>query len=242
MNKLEALWNYQQAEIELENLEQSLKNTETRKKLLHQQKIFQNNQQHLKMLEQKSVLFNNEILDVTTQIDFIKKNMSQKTAEIEEIADYDLDDLFLEDVQELVKECEETRSAIDQNKKRLTEIISQLEKADGDAKDTLIKMSKAKKSFDKLKVEHTKELNGVKEELEQLKNKVLKAAAETDQQLLDKYKRIKQHRPNPIAHFKNKRCQGCNMELPSGMLQNIRDKEKITTCENCGRILYNIDE
>lgn len=242
MDKLEALWIYQQAEIELETLERSLKNTEVRKKLLHQQKVFQNNQQHLKMLEQETVLFNNKILDVSTQIDFIKKNMAQKSDEIEEIADYDLEDLFLEDVQELVKECEETRNAVEQNKKRLLEVISQLEKADSDAKETLMKMSKAKKAFDKLKIEHTKELSGGKEDLERLKNNVIEAAKDTDPALLEKYKKIKQHRPNPIAHFKNKRCQGCNMELPSGMLQSIRDKEKITICENCGRILYNIDE
>lgn len=242
MDKLEALWTYQQAEIELETLERSLKNTEVRKRLLHQQKVFQNNQQHLKMLEQETVIANHKIIDVSSQIESIKKNMAQKEMEIEEIADYDLEDLFLEDVQELVKECEDTRNSIEQNKKRLTELITQLDKADADAKDTLIKMSKAKKAFDKLKIEHTKELSGGKDDLERLKSKVLQAAEKADPDLLKQYRKIKQHRPNPIAYFKNKRCQGCNMELPSGMLQSIRDKEKITICENCGRILYNIDE
>ncbi len=242
MDKLQALWEYQEAESELGQLEQSLKNTETRKKLIRQQQLFQNNQQHLKQLEQESVLANNKMVEISVQVDALKKQMEQKDDEITEIKDYEVDDLFLEDIQEIIKECEGIKNAIELNKRKIVEIMHNLEKSETDIKETLVKMSNAKKAFDQLKAAHAKELEAGKGDLEKLKANVAKAAKQVDPALMEQYKKIKQHRPNPVAYFKNKRCQGCNMELPSGMLQAIKDKDKITLCENCGRILYAVDE
>jgi len=228
--------------MELANLENSLKNTETRKKLIRQQQVFQNNQKRLKQLENESVLANNKILEISSQADALKKQMEQKDSEIAEITDYELEDLFLEDVQEIVKECENIRSAIELNKRKLVEIMHKLEKSETDIKETLVKMSNAKKAFDQLKAAHAKELEAGKGDLDKLKANVAKAAKNVDAELMEQYKKIKQHRPNPVAYFKNKRCQGCNMELPSSMLQSLRDRDKITVCENCGRILYAVEE
>jgi predicted nucleic acid-binding Zn-ribbon protein len=242
LDRLQALWEYQAAENELEQMEKSLKNTETRKRLVRQQQLFQNNQQHLKQLEQESVLANNKMAEISAQADALKKQMEQKDSEIGEIADYELDDLFLEDVQELVKECESIKSAVETNKHKLVEIMHNLEKSETDIKETLVKMSNAKKAFDQLKVAHAKELAAGRDDLEKLHLNVAKAAKNVDTGLMEEYKRIKQHRPNPVAYFKNKRCQGCNMELPSSQLQDLRSRDKITLGENCGRMLYAVDE
>ncbi len=242
MDKLKALWDYQTAENELEQLEQSLKNTETRKRLIHQQKLFQNNQVHLKKLEQESVLAQNRMMEISAQTDALKKQMEQKDAEILETEGYELDDLFLEDVQELVKECENIKSAVEMNKRKLVDIMHQLEKSETEIKETLVKMSNAKKNFDQLKAMHAKELDAGKDDLEKLRANVAKAGKNVSSDLMEEYKRIKQHRPHPVAYFKNKRCQGCNMELPSSQLQELKAGDKIILCENCGRILFAVEE
>lgn len=242
MDKFEALWNYQEAEAALEKMEESLKNTEIRKRLIRQQQVFQNNRQHLEKLEQEAVITNHKILEISAQVEVIKKQVSQKDTEIAEITEHEVEDLFLEDVQEFVKECEEMKSAIESNRRKLNDIISLLEKSENDAKETIVKMSHAKKVFDQLKTAHSKELDAGRGDLERLKSDITEAATAVEPALLEQYKRIKQHRSNPVAYFKDKRCQGCNMELPSGMLQSLRDKEKVTVCENCGRILYVIDD
>lgn len=238
LDRLKALWEYQAAEAELEQMERSLKNTETRKKLIRQQQLFQNNQQHLKQLEQESVIANNKMMEISAQADALKKQMEQKDAEISESAEYDLEDLFLEDVREIIKECEGIKSAIEMNKRKLVDIMHKLEKSETDIKETLVKMSHAKKAFDQLKAAHSLELEAGKGDLEKVRANVAKAAKSVDKELMEKYKEIKQHRPNPVAYFKNKRCQGCNMELPSGVLQDMKAGDKIVLCENCGRILY----
>jgi len=41
-----------------------------------------------------------------------------------------------------------------------------------------------------------------------------------------------------LAAVKNHSCQGCFMNLPPQMINEIKMKEKIVTCESCARILY----
>lgn len=242
MSNLKALWDYQGAEIQLENYEKALRNTETRKKLVQQQQIFQNNQHKLKQLEQESVLLQNKLAEAAGQVEILKKQMKSKKEEIAEIADYDLEDLFLEDVREMIKECENIKSAIELNKRKVVEVMHRLEKSEGEIKETLVKMSNAKKLFDQLKEAHAKELDAGKGDLEKLRADVAKAAKNVDAALMEKYKQIKQHRPNPIAKLVGDRCEGCKMQLPSGVLQSLKTEGNIALCENCGRILYVIEE
>ncbi len=241
MNRLQTLWDFQTVDMELEQMENSIKNTEIRKKLIQQQQVFQNNQAILKKLEQESEVMQSQLAGFCTQSETQKKQMSQKNEEIMEIADYDLEDLFIEDVRELVKECEGIKGNIEQNKRKLVEVVHRLEKSETEIKETLMKMSYAKKAFDQLKEEYGKELEAGKDDLERLREKVANAAKSVESDLMEQYKKVKQHRQNPVAHLKNKRCQGCNMELPSGTLQQVKAQEKIILCENCGRILYEID-
>lgn len=237
MTQLEALWVYQTAEIELEDLERSLKNTETRKRLVLQQEVFKKNQKHLKKIEQESMLTQNTLVGITAQIDRLKEQIREKNVEIDEIRESDLEDLFLEDIHEMTKECESIQNAIEISKQQLTDIMHELEEAKTDIEDTLVKMSRAKKSFDQLKAQHAKELEAGKGDLAQRRQVVKQAAQKVPRDLLEKYRRIKQHRVNPVAYLKNKRCQGCNMEVPSGVLQDLQMQDKIVVCENCGRIL-----
>jgi len=240
--ELKALYAYQTAEQELEALEQALKNTDTRKKLVRQQQLFQNNKQHLQQLEQEAFLAQSKLSEVSTQLETLKKQMAQKEAEVSEIAGEDVGDLFLEDVRESVKESEDIRSAIELNKRKVVDIMHGLEAAETDIKETLKKMSQAKKNFDQLKAAHEGELEAGRGDLEKLRANVVKAAQGIDAALMAEYKKIKQQRPNPIAYFKNGRCQGCNMELPSSVAQAIKTGNKVVACENCGRILYIVEE
>lgn len=237
MTQLEALWMYQSAEIELEGLERSLKNTETRKRLVLQQEVFKKNQKHLKKIEQESMLTQNTLVGITAQIDKLKEQIREKSVEIDEIRESDLEDLFLEDIHEMTKECEGIQNAIEVSKQQLMEIMHELEEAKADIEETLVKMSRAKKSFDQLKLQHAKELEAGKGDLAKRRQVVKKAAQNVPRDLLEKYKRIKQHRANPVAYLKDRRCQGCNMEVPSGVLQDLQMQDRIVVCENCGRIL-----
>lgn len=242
MKQLIALWSYQAAEIELEDLERSLKNTDTRKRLVRQQQLFKKNQTHLRQIEQELVLTQNALGEITAHVDSLRRQMREKQEEIQEIEGYDLDDLFSDDVHELTKECEAIRGALEASKGKLSAIMKKLISSETDITETLVKMSRAKKSFDELKLLHSQELAAGKGDLELKQQQVHAAARNVPADLLNQYRKIKQHRANPVAHLVNKRCQGCNMEVPSGVLQEIRNGDHVVVCENCGRILLSVDE
>lgn len=237
MEELKALLVYQEAENDLEELERSLKNTDTRKRLVRQQEVFKANQTHLRHIEQESMLTQNALVEITAQVEYLRAEMEEKAIEIREIDESDLEDLFLEDVQEMVKECEAIRSSLETNKRKLVDIMRQLESSQQDAQKTLMRMSRAKKSFDELKEQHSRELEAGRGDLERRKHVVSAAARKVPEDLLRQYREIKQHRSNPVVYLKERRCQGCNMEVPSGVLQELRNGDHVVVCENCGRIL-----
>lgn len=242
MKELKALWAYQAAENDLDEYEKVLKNTATRKKLVRQKEVFEKNQAHLRRLEQGSVLQQNALVEITGQIDSLRKQMVDKDAEIREIEGYDLEDLFPEDVHEMMRECESIRTALDASRRKVVDIMRQLEETQNDAQETLVRMSRAKKAFDQLKDMCNKEMESCRGDLDKRRRIVSAAAKNVPAELLTQYRSIKQHRPNPVVYLKDKRCQGCNMEVPSSALQEIRSTDHIVVCENCGRILMTFEE
>jgi predicted nucleic acid-binding Zn-ribbon protein len=238
LNKLEALWTYQNAEIELEEFENVLRNTETRKKLLQHQKYLQVKQQFIKNLENEITVSQNKIGEIASHIESLAAQMQQKSQELVEMADYDLEDLFIEDVRESIKESESIKGALEQNKRKIVEIKKKLEKASEEIMQTLRNMSAVKKEFDRLKELHNEEIEKGSEEIGRLKEKLEKAAKKVDPDLMEKYKKIKQRRPNPIARLNDDRCGGCSMQLPSSVIGRLKASGSIVECDSCGRIIY----
>lgn len=238
MNKLEALWAYQNAEIELEEFENVLRNTETRKKLLKHQKYLQVKQQYIKNLEKEITVSQNKIGEIATQIETLAGQMQQKSQEHSEMEDYDLEDLFIEDVRESIKESESIKSALEQNKRKIVDIKKKLEKAGEEIMLTLRNMSAVKKEFDRLKKLHNEEIEKGSGEVSSLKAQLEKAAKKVDPDLMEKYKKIKQRRPNPVARLNDDRCGGCNMQLPSSVIGRLKASGSIVECDSCGRIIY----
>ena len=138
----------------------------------------------------------------------------------------------------MIQECETLKSSVELNKRKIVDIMHQLEKSETEIKETLVKMSNVKKQFDLLKEEHAKEMAAGKDDLDKLRANVARAMKGIDPALLERYKAIKQHRPNPMAKLVGDRCEGCKMQLPSGVLQSLKVEGNIVECENCGRILY----
>jgi len=238
LNKLEALWTYQNAEIELEEFENVLKNTETRKKLLQHQKYLQVKQQFIKNLENEIAISQNRISEIASQIEALATQMKQKSQELAEMADYDLEDLFIEDVRESIKESENIKSALEQNKRKIVEIKKKLEKAGEEIMQTLRNMSTVKKEFDRLKELHNEEIEKGSDQVGKLKTQLDQAAKKVETDLMEKYKKIKQRRPNPVARLNDDRCGGCNMQLPSSVIGRLKVSGSIVECDSCGRIIY----
>ena len=84
--------------------------------------------------------------------------------------------------------------------------------------------------------EKTKELETKRAKLVEERDAVVPLVA---QEQLRLYEAIAQKKGGvPLSPVKGEFCAMCHMRIRPQMLNEIRDKSKLITCENCGRILY----
>lgn len=63
--------------------------------------------------------------------------------------------------------------------------------------------------------------------------------AAVDESALNRYERIMKTRgDNVIVGIEHGVCGGCHMKIPAQVIVHCRAQQELTTCTNCGRILY----
>ena len=228
MNKLDALWQYQQAELEADKLENKLKSTPARQKL---NKLFN-------FLKEQQ----NAIAGIQKTLDSRQQAVDKLQAQIDELAHkYELElgefKIMLNDDECTAEEMTESRRNVERimkkaeaAKRELYDAIAQIEKSAAEYK--------AKKEYDAARSECEQEAAAAKPDIDKAKAAADEAAKAVDAELLARYKRIKGRYAVPMAKVENNQCSGCNMSLPTSTVKRVATGEGIVECENCGRILY----
>lgn len=76
-------------------------------------------------------------------------------------------------------------------------------------------------------------------ELDEVRGSVEEARAGVPPLFLAGYDRqAKSVRFPVVAAIRDRKCQGCHLRVSGEVETEVRDKEKITTCDSCGRIVY----
>lgn len=238
MSILQQLWEYQRAEIELEDFESKLKSTATRHRLLKIQRYLQEQQSLLVSMENEMLIKQNEVSEVSSSCENLIRQLEDKKKILNMINEKGMQDLTVNDIKDLVKDYETLYDAINKQKKSLQNIQQQVEKSDNDLKMIINKVTKAKKEFADLKEEHAKELEAGSPELDRLRKALEENSKNINPKLMERYNKVKKNKKDPIALVIDGKCAGCNMQLPSGDLISYARSDKIFECENCGRILY----
>jgi uncharacterized protein len=79
----------------------------------------------------------------------------------------------------------------------------------------------------------------LKAELEAISAEVAEAREPVEQAALRLYDRLASSLALPICvPLREQRCTGCHLKVSTGVAQEVQRAEKITSCDNCGRILY----
>lgn len=81
-----------------------------------------------------------------------------------------------------------------------------------------------------------------KEKIEVLRKENKKIKELVNEDILNEYLKILETKKVAIARVEKDVCKGCNMVLSSGFLDEVKKQKKLYKCENCGRILYYIEE
>lgn len=83
---------------------------------------------------------------------------------------------------------------------------------------------------------------GVKKRLDDLNAERSSLASPIDPDALDLYTRIFNKKGDAaIVPMENATCGGCHMKVVVGVIQSLKQSEKLTQCESCGRILYLVE-
>ncbi len=238
MDKLALLYEYQQADAELEAYEKNLKNTPTRKQLIKLQNYLKKQQAVLRDMENKALVEQNALSEIESQYDRMIELLNKKHKNIDEYEKMNPEELDYNVVRDLVHEYEVTYENIVKQKHRAVTVQNKAEETAAKLKDILVRVSQAQKEFAELKKQHEDELRAGSDTLDKLRKAVELAASKVEPALIERYNRIKQNRAMPVSLLKEGRCMGCNMELPSRDLAKLKKEGAIVECENCGRILY----
>lgn len=122
------------------------------------------------------------------------------------------------------------------------EIINLLDKID-EAENRKKERSENLKIEQKKVEEEKKRVNGeakkIEEELNGLKGQRKGLAEKVDKTILSKYERILYNKNGmALVPVRNDACQGCFLDLPPQVINEIKMKKDLIFCESCARILY----
>lgn len=231
MNQLELLWEYQLADVEVDNMKKEIARSPQRLRLLKLRESIKEQQSFLKMLE-------NEVLAMLDRMDVVQEAISLNEEQLK---------LLQQKVQETpAKDSGEAREYIlaiqkiindlngyDQETRRIRNDAAERDRKQRNIKRLAVKI---KMEFDALRDEYNVEYQQKSKELEKLS-----AAAEAklqgiDKKWIEKYNAVKQHSVPPMAKLVDNRCGGCNMSFPSSVLRTLKAGEEVE-CETCGRMI-----
>ena len=231
MDQIRLLWEYQQADMEVSKMENSIKRSPNRQKLVKYRDYLVSQQNVMKRIESEVGAMADRLEALKDAISMTEdqyKALKQKV-ESEQAAD-------AKAVQQLMNEARRflnNLTAYEQEIKRIRKDAADRERLQHDVK---VRAAKAKAEFDKLKVAFDAEYKEKTVELEALKAKAAEYAKPVEAAYMERYETIKRHSVPPLAKLNGDQCTGCNMSLPSAVTRKIKAGELIE-CETCGRLL-----
>lgn len=180
----------------------------------------------LKSLESKNNAIENEINSITDLI----SRQKNKQLQVKKNEEYQA----LEN--EIVNLVQQLSQKEDQQ-------IETLLKIDGAKETTEIAQNKISARVEDLEVEKEelfKRIELLKSDIQKLESEIVESRLEVEDILLEGYERTKKvvARPPFIAPLEDQKCSGCNLRVSNDISSSVLVEQKLTHCDQCGRIVY----
>ena len=233
MEQLDLLWNLEIHHNSLEAYEKKLSNLQNSSSIMDTEK---------------------EIIDIDKKLDKIKFNqgegkkrlvesnrkLKEYNYKIEEVEKnlYDGSTSNPKQLEYLSEEKDKLKEIINETEIGILEFMDDMENLD----EELIDLDKRLKSMKDNNLQLKREYKILADELKnciQVEVVEIKLIEEkVDRDILNQYKTIRNKRGTGIVQVKGLVCGGCNMIIPTFMIDKLNDNNEILYCESCGRILY----
>ena len=231
MNQLELLWEYQQADMEAERQESTMKRSPTRQRLLKYQ-------EYLREQKAASVHLEEEVHAMSDRVDALQDAIEHAESQLKALhARFEASrPTSSEEIQGFIQETQRLVQNISGYEQEVRRIRKDAIDRDNQQRDILQRATKVRSEYDNLKAEYDVEYKENMEKLEQLRAVAAEKAKDIESAYMDKYKSIKQHIMPPLAKLSGDQCGGCRMSLPSAVVRSVRGGTPVE-CESCGRMI-----
>ena len=182
--------------------------------------------QELQNLEIQSKSLDNEINSLSEQVD----RQKNKQLEVKKNEEYQALENEISNLLRLQSEKEDVQ----------IDILVKIDEARETAKIATEKISAKVILLENDKVQLLDRGEKLKIELKKLAKEVEESRAEVEPPLLSGYDRTKKvvSRPPYIAPLEDQKCSGCNLRVSNDVVSSALVEQKLTHCDQCGRIVY----
>lgn len=142
--------------------------------------------------------------------------------------------------QSSLKEIEDLKSINAGLEDEMLACLTLIEDAENDVKTGEQDFLKISADTDSDREEINQEASREKEKLVQLESELSQVSSKIDAGLLDRFNKVKVGQVDGIAvvAVKEAVCQGCNMNIPPQMFNELQRGDSLKNCPSCERIIY----
>jgi len=236
MSRPIALLEYQEIDLEKQQVENGLRTTDARQRFNKLSKLLKTQQATLKKLTDDLEAIEETAKRLNRDYQAAAKRLELESSELE-ILEGD-EETTAAEMTEFRQDIERLNKELVAIEKELKQTYASLEQQVAEFQKTRQVGSKAKKEYDQVREICLKERDDAQKELDALDADMAKKERTIDPKLMARYKRARQHHGTPVVPVREAKCSGCNMELPTLALSRLLGNGAVIECENCGRLLY----
>ena len=229
--QIDALVNLQQIEIDTQNIKATISNVDQRIEALDEKshdfkKIIEKQQAIIDELNQK---YRQYEADVRQNQDSIKKSEA-KLSTVKTNKEY----------QSSLKEIDDLKKKNSNLEDEMIEFLDRIEEAEQALKTQTAEYSELQSDLEDEKNTIQKETEEGKRQLENLDAEWQSISADIDTALLKTYNQVKSTQNNAVGIIAviDAVCQGCYMNIPPQMFNELQRGDYLTKCPICQRLIY----
>jgi len=141
--------------------------------------------------------------------------------------------------QAALKEIALAKELIGKNEEDILNILEELEVLRKELKEKEKNLNVTCREFERENKELTEKLKKFEKQLSTKKKSREKLLSEVDSEKLKMYENIKDRRQGiAVVSVKDGSCQGCYMDIPPQLYNEVQKGTDLIACPNCNRILY----
>lgn len=229
--QIASLVNLQRIEIETSSIKTKLNNVDQRLEKLDEslRDFKQVIEEQEAVIDELNQQYRNYESDVRLNLDRIKKSEA-KLSSVKTNKEY----------QAFLKEIDDLKEKNSKLEDVMIEFLDRIEDAENILNAKMTEHSELQARLNNEKETIHKETEAGKRQLEKLDAELNTVAAAIDAGLLATFNKVKSLQGNGIAivAVKDAVCQGCNMNIPPQMYNELQRGDSLKTCPICDRIIY----